>query len=294
MKLGDSGDKVRNMQKALNAVGYPVTVDGQFGEETEIAVKLLQEKNGLVVDGVVGPKTLQKFDQLEAALKAGKPSSPSSPPPSTPSTGLARGVDVYHGDDPIDWKKVAAAGYSFAFLKATEAKAFRDPSFQRNWEETKKNGIIRGAYHFFRANIDGMAQAQALLNSMGQLQLGDLPVTCDFETMDGVDATAALARLKIFMDRVKTITKKTPILYTMKDQLEKCGFAKELAEYPLWLAAPGHTLDNVAIPKPFTKDNLLFLQTSFKTGVPGIHKAGDVDVFNGSIEDLKSYAAQVR
>lgn len=294
MKFGDKSDHVKSMQKALNAVGYPVTIDGEFGTETELAVKLLQEKNGLVADGVVGPKTLQKFDQLEAAIakKSSGNTSAGIPGSSSSSGSLVKGVDVYHGDDPIDWVKVKMAGYSFAFLKATEGVKFRDPSFQRNWEQTKKNGIIRGAYHFFRSNLDGMSQAQNLLNSIGQLQLGDLPVVCDFETMDGVDATAALGRLKVFMDRVKIVTKKTPILYTMRDQVVKCGHAAELAQYPLWLAAPGHTLANVKVPAPWT--SLTFLQDSFKTGVPGVHKAGDSDVFNGTYEDLQAYANQVR
>lgn len=288
MKLGDSGDKIRSLQNALNVVGYPVAIDGQFGEETELAVKLLQEKNGLTVDGFVGHETLKKFDQLEAALRTGG----STTAQTTPSSTLVKGVDVYHGDDPIDWTKVKSAGYSFAFLKATEGTKFRDQSFQRNWDSCKQQGIIRGAYHFFRSNIDGMSQAQNLLNSIGQLQMGDLPVTCDFETMDGADAIAALGRLNVFMDRIKTVTKKTPILYTMPDQLTKVGNANELAQYPLWLAAPGHTLANVRVPAPWT--SLMFLQNSFKTGVPGIHLAGDTNLYNGSLDDLKAFAAQVR
>lgn len=282
MKAGDSGSQVVALQKALNAIGFGTTVDGQFGAMTEAAVKALQEANGLVIDGIVGPSTLQKIDQLEAALPK-KSSTPSS---------LVKLIDVYHGDDVIDWAKVKAAGFAGAFMKASEGINVKDASFARNWAETRKNGIVRGAYHFFRPQHDGMAQAQNLLNSMGQLQPDDLPVTCDLEVMDGIDVIAVLGRVKVFMDRIKLITRKTPILYTMPDQLAQLGHAKELAQYPLYLAAPGHSLDNVKVPAPFTK--VTFLQTTFTGTVPGVARAGDEDVFNGSMAEFLAFSKQVR
>ena len=48
-----SGETVRQVQVALG-----VTADGKFGVLTEQAVKEFQRKNGLVVDGIVGDKTL--------------------------------------------------------------------------------------------------------------------------------------------------------------------------------------------------------------------------------------------
>ncbi|MEV8001544.1 peptidoglycan-binding domain-containing protein [Streptomyces parvus] len=38
-------------------------VDGAYGQATEKAVKRLQEANGLVVDGIVGPHTWQALRQ---------------------------------------------------------------------------------------------------------------------------------------------------------------------------------------------------------------------------------------
>lgn len=50
--------EVIQIQKALNAkVGANLTVDGQFGPLTASAVKVFQSKNGLAVDGIVGPNT---------------------------------------------------------------------------------------------------------------------------------------------------------------------------------------------------------------------------------------------
>ena len=61
VKLGDSGSGVKQIQTALKAQGYAVTVDGTFGPKTDTAVKAFQKKNGLKQDGVVGPKTWAKL-----------------------------------------------------------------------------------------------------------------------------------------------------------------------------------------------------------------------------------------
>lgn len=47
------------LQDFLAAAGYEIAVDGDFGPKTDRIVKQFQEENGLVVDGVVGPKTWQ-------------------------------------------------------------------------------------------------------------------------------------------------------------------------------------------------------------------------------------------
>jgi peptidoglycan hydrolase-like protein with peptidoglycan-binding domain len=59
---GQTGDRVKKLQQALNALGYNCgNVDGKFGPKTLAAVKQFQKAMGLVVDGRVGPKTKAKF-----------------------------------------------------------------------------------------------------------------------------------------------------------------------------------------------------------------------------------------
>lgn len=58
IKLGDSGDQVKQVQTALKALGYYVDADGVYGNITANAVAIFQKNNGLVIDGVCGPKTL--------------------------------------------------------------------------------------------------------------------------------------------------------------------------------------------------------------------------------------------
>jgi hypothetical protein len=53
------GADVLQLQQRLYALGYTEVgiPDGDFGQKTDLAVRNFQEKNGLVVDGIVGPIT---------------------------------------------------------------------------------------------------------------------------------------------------------------------------------------------------------------------------------------------
>lgn len=58
LRRGASGDAVREVQQRLRDWGYyEGAVDGKFGSQTEQAVRFFQSRNGLTVDGVVGPQT---------------------------------------------------------------------------------------------------------------------------------------------------------------------------------------------------------------------------------------------
>jgi peptidoglycan hydrolase-like protein with peptidoglycan-binding domain len=66
LRLGSSGLPVRRLQSRMTAVGFDTGgVDGRFNQKTELAVKDLQQRAHLAVDGVVGPKTWSVVDALE-------------------------------------------------------------------------------------------------------------------------------------------------------------------------------------------------------------------------------------
>jgi len=54
---GSTGAAVTRLQSQLSAKGYPLTLDGEFGPATELAVRHFQAQAGLAVDGVVGAQT---------------------------------------------------------------------------------------------------------------------------------------------------------------------------------------------------------------------------------------------
>lgn len=54
---GSRGDTVRRIQHALRMWGYDVATDGIYGDKTETAVRHIQLRHGLTVDGKTGKKT---------------------------------------------------------------------------------------------------------------------------------------------------------------------------------------------------------------------------------------------
>lgn len=58
-KLGDKGDEVLKLQKALNKIGYyNGAMDGSFGKQTEDSVIAFQKSMNLTADGVAGTSTI--------------------------------------------------------------------------------------------------------------------------------------------------------------------------------------------------------------------------------------------
>ena len=75
LTLGMKGSDVKAVQKRLKALGYLTSssqVNGYYGEATEDAVEAFQRRNGLSVDGSVGPKTLEKLNSSSAKKAAVK------------------------------------------------------------------------------------------------------------------------------------------------------------------------------------------------------------------------------
>ena len=60
IKQGATGSTVKTIQQKLKRWGYyNGAVDGIFGSKTKEAVRYFQRRNGLAVDGIVGPATLK-------------------------------------------------------------------------------------------------------------------------------------------------------------------------------------------------------------------------------------------
>lgn len=58
LQHGSKGQAVRQLQQRLNQIGAKLFLDGDYGDETEKAVRAYQLKVDLVVDGIAGEKTL--------------------------------------------------------------------------------------------------------------------------------------------------------------------------------------------------------------------------------------------
>lgn len=63
--IGDRGPEVEEIQTLLNlSLGIDIDSDGVFGKDTRSAVLEFQRLNGLTVDGVVGPKTMDALRKV--------------------------------------------------------------------------------------------------------------------------------------------------------------------------------------------------------------------------------------
>jgi peptidoglycan hydrolase-like protein with peptidoglycan-binding domain len=79
LKLGSKGEEVKTVQRKLKELGFlKGSVDGDFGEATETAVKAFQKQYGLTVDGKVGANTMAK---LASARQTAKPAVTATPKP---------------------------------------------------------------------------------------------------------------------------------------------------------------------------------------------------------------------
>jgi peptidoglycan hydrolase-like protein with peptidoglycan-binding domain len=69
LRIGSRGSAVEKIQQALIDAGFPLPkfgVDGNFGAETQSAVRHYQSSHGLAPDGIVGPLTMGSLDALFA------------------------------------------------------------------------------------------------------------------------------------------------------------------------------------------------------------------------------------
>jgi hypothetical protein len=72
LRKGDKGPAVKKLQEKLLKAGEKLPrfgADGDFGAETEEAVKAFQARHGLVVDGIAGPKTMAKLNEVLSKSK---------------------------------------------------------------------------------------------------------------------------------------------------------------------------------------------------------------------------------
>ncbi|MDT8717836.1 N-acetylmuramoyl-L-alanine amidase [Clostridium sp. 19966] len=75
LQVGDSGDKVKQLQSELIKLGYDLGqygADGEYGQATKNAVYKFQQDNGLSSDGLAGEQTFNCLNSKAAGLEAPK------------------------------------------------------------------------------------------------------------------------------------------------------------------------------------------------------------------------------
>lgn len=211
-----------------------------------------------------------------------------------PPPVVASGIDVSHLQGQIDWLRVAQAGISFTFAKATEGASFVDPLFSTNWNGMRDAGIVRGAYHLFHPATPVAAQVDNFVRTVGALAANDLPPVLDLEEVttaagDEWQQIPPGQRVPLAMNWLQSVEDRLgrrPIIYTrlgfVSSELPGAG---PLAQYPLWIAHYT-TQPSPAIPSIWPK--WTFWQYSQSGRVSGVTGLVDLDRFAGSPSGLLS------
>jgi len=212
--------------------------------------------------------------------------SPVTMPP--PADVGALGVDVADYQHPhgaaIDWPQVAAAGYRFAFVKATEGDYYANPYYASDLAQAKAAGLYATGYHFAIPNVsDGASQADYALADGGFTPDGrTLPLALDIEYNPygsecyGLSPARMVSWLSAFTAEVQRVTSQPPIIYTTADWWDTCtGDSTAFGSDALWVA--GYVSGSPPMPAGWA--NWTFWQYTSRGGVPGITGSVDVSYF---------------
>ncbi|MGL5081260.1 MAG: GH25 family lysozyme [Microcoleaceae cyanobacterium] len=185
-----------------------------------------------------------------------------------------KGIDVSDYQPNVNWKAVASSGISFAIIKSTEGATYQAEVFPNYWKQTKANGLIRGAYHFFRAATNVQGQVDNFMKTV-KLEVGDLPPVLDVESMDGVSAGDLLDRMGQWLEIIERETGFRPIVYTYPGFWQQLNTSR-FSNYPLWIAH--YTTATTPLVPSGWKD-WMFWQFTDRGTVNGVDGGTDVNVF---------------
>lgn len=193
------------------------------------------------------------------------------------------GIDISHHQKDINWASVSAMEVkgikiNFAFIKATEGITRQDRHYKRNWKKSKEAGLIRGAYHFYYPTRDAKKQAENFIKYV-TLNPGDMPPVLDVEVSKGKTKEEIVTGMKEWCDLVEDHFGVKPIIYTNPHFYNKY-LKGDFDDYALWIAHYYEEVPDISHRK------WIFWQHTDCATIQGITKPVDLNVFNGSLQEL--------
>lgn len=195
-------------------------------------------------------------------------------------SSTVKGIDVSRWQREINWELVKEEEIAFSFIKATEGDFRQDPFFSRNWSETKRHGIKRGAYHFFKPETPVQCQIELFTNSV-VLEPGDLPPVLDVEVTDPKVSPAQLREsINTWLEAVTAHYGVKPIIYTSQNYYNRY-LQGHFKNYHFWIARY-----SAVQPTVHHTDSWMFWQHTDKGRITGIKTAVDMNSFVGDVATL--------
>lgn len=209
---------------------------------------------------------------------------------------VAIAIDPYEGN-PIDWNLLATDKRVVAIIHRATIGERVDKKYAERKIEAKQRGYKWGAYHFGKPG-DPIKQADFFLEIV-QPEPDDL-IALD---IDGIDSAKHmnLAEARIFIDRIKEKTGRYPFVYAnnvvTKAIADHYGQDDVFAKTNLWYARFRKSVTD--FPSGTWKSYTLWQfscemncsssdRSTCLYSVPGTEYDMDVNVFNGTIDELKS------
>ena len=196
------------------------------------------------------------------------------------------GIDVSHYQGKINWKAVKQNAKLFVYIKATGGINDVDPMFEENWNDSKANGVIRGAYHFFYPNEDPEAQASNFIRTVGDLSIGDLPPVLDLEVTNNAEPEVISHNCLTMLQLLEAKYRVTPVVYT-NPTFGNQYLDDRFVRFPLWIA--NYEANQPVIPNVWQQSGYAFWQYSESGKVNGVFGNVDLDIFNGTFDDLQKF-----
>lgn len=202
----------------------------------------------------------------------------------------AKGVDLSHYNQPVDFHTLKASGVAFVALKATEGLSNTDATFADRRQRAHAVGFQKVIlYHFLHPTDQAGDEARHFSTVVGELLPGEL-VAIDVEATPGWDqisSAAGVAKIQNWIAQVKAalgILDNQIVIYGSLGWL-KGTFGKylnQLTHWRLWVA-------HYEVPSPGDVNpwpDWLIWQNSEHGTVPGAGAAGQVDTdqWNGSVK----------
>ncbi|MBR5511275.1 MAG: glycoside hydrolase family 25 protein [Bacteroidaceae bacterium] len=201
-----------------------------------------------------------------------------------PSGHSVYGIDVSRHQGDIDWERLSTghhpdAPISFVYVKASEGSDFKDVKFKENFENARKHGFVRGAYHYFSTTSSGLSQANLFI-SMVKLRKGDLPPVLDIEEKPK-NKKKYIEEVKVWLKKVEEHYGVKPIIYASSKYKQKYLDDPFFKEYPSWVA-------HYYIPELRKGEEWLMWQCTDLGVLPGIKEKVDINIFNGSKKQFEN------
>jgi len=228
---------------------------------------------------------------------------------------MVLGVDVSRWNTKVDWKALKAQGVELAFIKATQGVEIVDPLLKKHVDGAGEAGMIIGVFHWDDPNHPAARQRDFFLEKTRDIPYKLVAIDQEQEwklwsewqakqITQFFDPNALGVHCQAMDDAFNHGVKAPVLIYTRQTWV--LSYTKGMTTWlanrnsPLWLALyPKKQAVPTIAEFPWSKHwpvnarNLKIWQ--FGNGswkLPGIKEALDLDLWNGTLEELKAFCGE--